>query len=94
MIDFNEQLSFYIEKMFNVNVLTAQAAQNNSHPLNVSSLFSKSMKLEARARRELLRSYGYQKLRGDRFHEAYSNQIDKTLEIIIENNLDEKYLNY
>lgn len=87
MVNFEEQLDFYINK---VSLLAMRFARSDFSNYQASKL----ARLENRMKRELLRSYDYQKERGDAFHKLYQKSLDDTLKIITENDLDDKYLCY
>jgi hypothetical protein len=94
MVNFEEQLDFYIQVNFNLTIKLGRQTKDDFTSLWECELFSRSLALQARMFRELLRNYDYQKERGDAFHKLYQKSLDDTLKIITENNLDDKYLCY
>jgi putative heme degradation protein len=79
-MEFEKQLYWYIKQLEGLN--TASTMNRVSGDLlKFYSNFSRALNLEIRMKRELLRSYDYQKERGHAFHKLYQKSLDDTLKL-------------
>jgi hypothetical protein len=73
-MEFEKQLYWYIKQLEGLNT----ASTMNRVSGDLLKFYSN---LEIRMKRELLRSYDYQKERGHAFHKLYQKSLDDTLKL-------------